>query len=345
MPELKDINGVEIFATGEWNGQKFGETDIDQIVSSFEQIGSSMKPYLKLGHDSKQNLIQNEGLPSMGWVKNLKRIGGKLVADFRAVPQKIYDLITKGAYRRVSSEMYVDYKLGEATYPKVLKAVALLGGDTPAVKTLDDILALGFNDANEVTFVKENEIEYECIQINHTEVDEMSDAIKVLQEKHEQEVKKFEEQAKTLGEQVKEFTEAIEGKDAEIKQLKETGEKQFTELEKIRTEKEEGELEAQVEKFAEEKKILPAQKEKVKNMLKNAKTDEEKKDIQEFLDAQTISLNTDSQSNTGKPGSDNTGGDDPDGSKLDTRVKKYMEEHKGITYGVAYRKVASGLDK
>ena len=60
------------------------------------------------------------------------------MANFLKVPKKIYDVIKAGAYKHISSEIYLDYpKVG-----KVLRAVALLGADIPAVKGLDGVEAL-----------------------------------------------------------------------------------------------------------------------------------------------------------------------------------------------------------
>jgi len=141
--------GVELFATGTWNDKTFTLEDLQQIVDSFIELSERVKPYLKLGHDEKQALLQEDGLPAAGWITNLYIVGNKLLADFEDVPKIIYELIKAKAYKRVSCEIYINYKAtpeetgkDEKTYPKVLKAVALLGGDTPAVTTLHDVMAL-----------------------------------------------------------------------------------------------------------------------------------------------------------------------------------------------------------
>ena len=75
-------------------------------------------------------------MPALGWVTNLRRMGKQLVADFRDVPRAIYDLIKRKAYNRVSAEVYWDYEDAGRKLPRVLKAVALLGAEIPAVTSL-----------------------------------------------------------------------------------------------------------------------------------------------------------------------------------------------------------------
>ena len=147
--ETVDIENVEILAVGKWNGvpstKEYTKKDLDELVRSFKALSSDEKlnyePPLKLGHDEHQKLLQKDGYPAAGWVKALKRIGNKLVASFGEVPKKIGDIIKAGGYKKVSSEIYHDYAIGDYKFPLVLKAVALLGGDIPAVKTIADIQA------------------------------------------------------------------------------------------------------------------------------------------------------------------------------------------------------------
>ena len=137
-----NVNSVEVFSTGEHNGDAYSEADLDQMVRAHREIGSELKPFVKLGHDPKQQLIQNDGWPAAGWVDNVRREGSKLIADFKAVPKQLAEVMKKGGYRRVSSEVFWNLKRGTETFPRVLKAVALLGATTPAVRGLKDIYDL-----------------------------------------------------------------------------------------------------------------------------------------------------------------------------------------------------------
>ena len=140
--QTEDLDNQEIFATGLWNKDQYSENDLDDMVGAFAKVG--FKPPIKLGHSDTQKLLKGEGLPAAGWVENLRRAGDKLICDFKRVPKKIAELIKAGAWRKKSAEVYWDY-LDEANstkFPRVLKAVSLLGEDIPAVTNLGDILAL-----------------------------------------------------------------------------------------------------------------------------------------------------------------------------------------------------------
>lgn len=136
----KSIKGVEIFSVGKWNNQTFTERDLDKMVDSFNKVRQTVKPWIKIGHDDDQKLLQKEGLPSAGWVENMRRQGGKLVADFVDIPKKIYELIEKKAYRKVSIELFKNVEILESKFDFLITGVALLGAETPGVLNLKDIL-------------------------------------------------------------------------------------------------------------------------------------------------------------------------------------------------------------
>ena len=71
----------------------------------------------------------------------MRKVGSKLVADFVDIPREIYQLIQNKAYRKVSCEIYNDIQIGEKKHRKFLGAVALLGSEMPAVRSLKDILS------------------------------------------------------------------------------------------------------------------------------------------------------------------------------------------------------------
>lgn len=154
-----DVQDVEIFAVGTWNGDTYNEKDLDDMVSAFHELKAEIKPYIKLGHDKDQKLLQEDGMPAAGWVTNLKRQGGKLLADLRDIPKILKELIEKKAYGRFSSEIYWDLEKGDKVYRRVLKALALLGADTPAVSTLDDFINLYIEKKEKCTVIKNYDIE------------------------------------------------------------------------------------------------------------------------------------------------------------------------------------------
>lgn len=142
----KKIRAKQIFQSGSWNGDFYDNDDLDKMVESFGKLG--WLPVVKAGHEGPQEnaAVANAvfGAPALGYVEKIWREGSKLLADIKDVPAKFASLIEAGAYRRVSSEIYWSY-LDESSgkkWPFVLKAVAFLGAEIPAVTTLDDVTAL-----------------------------------------------------------------------------------------------------------------------------------------------------------------------------------------------------------
>jgi len=145
----EDLQNVEIFAAGTWtdssgNKKTFTNVDIDRMVENHRALKDKIKPFLKLMHLSDKDHRRLTAAPSLGWMRNLRRIGTKLVADFSNVPAKVAKLIRAGSYRRISAEIFPSFK-DEATgktYRHVVCAAGLLGATTPAVTTLDDVFKL-----------------------------------------------------------------------------------------------------------------------------------------------------------------------------------------------------------
>jgi len=127
-PELFDLGGVEIFRVGTWNGEKYTRDDLDDIVANFAKIG--FRPPVKLGHQAAS------GAPASGWVKSIRRSGEKLVADLMDLPKGIFNAIKARSFDAVSSEIFWNIKRDGKSFRRVLKAVALLGAETPAVSGL-----------------------------------------------------------------------------------------------------------------------------------------------------------------------------------------------------------------
>jgi len=140
--ETFEIANVEVFAVGIWNGDKYTIRDLDDMVSTFKETSEKIKPFVKIGHGDEQTLLRSDEMPAAGWISDLYRTGNKLFANFSKVPKKIYDLIRAGAYRTVSSEIYWDIEVLGKKFRRMLKAVALLGSEMPAVTDLNDIMAL-----------------------------------------------------------------------------------------------------------------------------------------------------------------------------------------------------------
>ena len=138
-----NITGVELFQTGIWNGDAYDIRDLNAMVRASQETGFT--PPVKIGHMSDEatnSLLKHEGLPAFGWIKNLRVQGEKLLGDLVQVPRRIADLIKAGAYKRLSAEIFWNYTQGTKTWPRVLKAVSLLGAEIPAVTNLKELEAL-----------------------------------------------------------------------------------------------------------------------------------------------------------------------------------------------------------
>lgn len=119
-------------------------------------MGNLYPPAL-LGHD-EQDLLKNSGLPAAAWVHAVRVVpaptkqdpqGAKLQVKFGDAPASVCRLINRRAYRKTSAEIYDeppgDCKNVPGVKGKVLRAVALLGGEQPRIKRLEDIPQ--FNEA------------------------------------------------------------------------------------------------------------------------------------------------------------------------------------------------------
>lgn len=170
--QVYDAPGVEIFKAGKWNGKKYTVNDLNEMVRAHNEIGHLLKPYLKLGHDNNQALLQEDGYPSAGWVDNLRVQGDTLLADLKSIPRRIKELIDAKAYGRFSSEIYQDITAEGKQYHFALKALALLGGDTPAVKTLDDFVALYEGQEVALAYALKNAV---TVVADKEEIEDMAD--------------------------------------------------------------------------------------------------------------------------------------------------------------------------
>jgi len=146
-----NLEGVEIFSTGVWNGDKYTQEDLDNMVNNFSETG--FQPPLKLGHNEEQPEML-DGEPALGFVDRIYTEGNKLLANFSSLPKKVYEAIKRGNYKRVSSEIYWNFKNNGQVLDRVLKAVALLGSEIPAVTNLEAIEGLYAKAVGEGTIKK-----------------------------------------------------------------------------------------------------------------------------------------------------------------------------------------------
>lgn len=166
MPDLEtvDLLGVELLATGgpvhgggsPPEGDFWSTADLEAIASANRDLAAELKPPAKLGHGRRQALLAASGLtdgemPAVGWADGasfrVSEDGSKLLADIRKVPAKLAELIKAGAWRTRSVELgRVTSQTSEKTYDWAVTGFAWLGGQLPAVRTLDDVFALYADD-------------------------------------------------------------------------------------------------------------------------------------------------------------------------------------------------------
>ena len=186
-----NLNGVEIFSTGIWNGDRYSKEDLDNMVSNFDDVG--FEPPVKIGHNEEQPELK-DGQPALGYVDKIYTVGSKLLADFKELPKKVYEAIKRGNYKRVSSEIYWNYRADDKSFNRVLKAVALLGAEIPAVTNLDSITGLykevGTGDVKLHYNGKESEIMEEKHE-NLVPVEEYEKTIEDLKAEKEEVIKEF----------------------------------------------------------------------------------------------------------------------------------------------------------
>lgn len=147
------IQNLEVLSAGTWNASTgrvtVTESDLDEMVSNFAKLQGSnvVKPHLKLGHTEAQKWFgQENGIPVLGWITKVWRVGRKLLADVDSVPDALLDMIRQGRYHNVSSEIILDeIDVQGQKVRNILSAVALLGTEMPAAKDLAGLAAALFS--------------------------------------------------------------------------------------------------------------------------------------------------------------------------------------------------------
>ena len=241
--DLKDIQGVEIFATGKWNGDMYTLDDLKEMCASFEPLKQTLQPFVKLGHNKDQQLLAKDGFPAAGWIENIYIQGNKLLADIKDMPATIYELIKNKAYKRISSEIYWNLKDASGQiYKRALKAIALLGGDTPAVGSLADVQAL---------YTKRS-------------VSDLEGDLKTAEIEYFTRGEIMEEQLKA---QVAELTAKLEASIKENTELKTANSEYAATVEQYALDAVKSEVGKRIDSLVANKKVLPAEKEYWFNQL------------------------------------------------------------------------------
>ena len=123
-----DILNVEIWRAGETtDGRKITKKEVQEAYQNTYLL--MLEGYdipIKLGH-------ADAGQTSKGWIKNLKLKGGSLYGDFMNLDNETYNNIIDKKLPHRSAEIWNKTFWNGKEYKNVLKAVALLGIDTPSL--------------------------------------------------------------------------------------------------------------------------------------------------------------------------------------------------------------------
>lgn len=322
--DMHSIKDVEIFSTGLWNGKQIDSDTLDAIVDSFSKTQGKVRPFLKLGHDEDQKLLQSDGLPAAGWIENVRKVGSKLVADFVDIPKKIYQLIKNNAYRKVSCEIYNNIEIDGKAYPKLLGAVALLGADLPGVLNLNDILSMYCTPRDTMAVEKFAAKEKAVIIISNNN---------------------HKDGAKMPEQDVEKFKLELAAKDAEIEKYKnEAAEAQKKVLDAAKA-SQAAKADAFVSQLQSDKICSKAMAPLVRALV-GEEMDAYSIEGKELSKAELVKAVLEGAIAAGKVNFTETTKnttDFSDDKNLDAKIEKYASENK-VTYGAAYRAVTKGIE-
>lgn len=151
------IEEMEIFRAGTHNGDEFTEKDLAEIADNFRILKDHVRPKLKITHHGDgDEQVTLAGLASYGDVVDVfinsensdgeKRLYCKVVN----VPPAVLEWIRDGRFSERSIEIYPEFRVGakkdSPVYRNVLKAVALLGHEMPAVTGMAPVRLSEFHE-------------------------------------------------------------------------------------------------------------------------------------------------------------------------------------------------------
>ena len=255
--QTKEVMGIEIFQTGIWKDRNWTDQDLQDAVQNFRNGILGAEPYITIDHEPKATDEFSKALDGMalGFVKNLYKVGKKLVADFTKVPRVIAELMMAGPLKNKSIELWPEFEAADGNiYHNVLEAVTLTG-KIPAVSGLSDVVALfkretGIAQKGDRRKIKLTTGGHKMSEIT-IEQSEYTGLLKfkAQSEVHADEIVKF--KAETVN-----FKKEIEIKDAKIVEL----EKFKADTAKRDQEREHNKAVQFAERLITKGKIIPAQK-------------------------------------------------------------------------------------
>lgn len=325
---------VEAFAAGTWNGDKYTQEDLEDMVRNFDALKDTVKPPVKLGHNESQlKDIMADGQPALGWVKSLRCVKDKIIATLTQVPEIVYKAIRSGRYKRVSSEIYWNYKQGGKVFNKVFAGLALLGADIPAVSSLKDLEAFLSQSMQDASFERVAAYSFETDESGSQITDRKGDA------EMSDDIKKYQDEIAALKSQVADLTpqaaealtykaelEAIRKKDADARKASQ-----------------ENDLKTLCEQMVKDGKLPPACRDILVAFDRHSYSEDAGYSlpvsavVEALKTFEKVILKTDEK---GEEQKDKGGEEKPVFEEATEKAKAYMKEHK-VGLGEAYRAIFS----
>lgn len=137
------IKGVEIFEVGKHNGLLYTKDDLRDMAAAYHETKELVDPVFVTNHDDSINYgfvenIRANAEPYTDWRGKKVEAGQRLIADI-LIDDWLADAFKDSKYRRISSELYPNYKHPDTgkKYAWVIRAVSGQGGtNLEAITTL-----------------------------------------------------------------------------------------------------------------------------------------------------------------------------------------------------------------
>jgi hypothetical protein len=277
--QTEDIEGVSILAPGTWiasDGKptKITLQDMEQAVENWHALQDRVRPVFKMQHLDPETHKKVTSLFAFGWLQNPRIEREQVKVDIKKVPAKVAQLIRAGSLRDISAEIYTKAKpwydaVSKKFVPNVITAAGALGSDAPAVKTLDDMVAL-FKDGAEcpldslpeydadvvgvpTTLVEREAVREDVVELTQADIDL---AVKKAKEETEKaERTKFAEALGADGDPLAAAKDLVKDRDDSQAKLAEADQKAF-----------DAETDAILHQAKVDKKILPAHEDKYRKV-------------------------------------------------------------------------------
>lgn len=332
--ETFDLPSQEIFASGVWNGDKYTDQDLESMAQAFHETSGTWGVPVKLSHEHPSHL------PAVGWVENVRRVGSKLLADFKRIPKQIYELIKAGGYRGKSAEIFWNAKVNDKLYPYLLKAVAILGVDPKAVQRIDDLVSLYGAEGGQSVKAYEGAGELKSYDLGSQLKEE--GIMEELKAKLAEAEKNYAEANLKVKELEGKVTTVEGAGKAALDAMTKRCEEAEGKLAAYAAEQTHKEIVATVDGLINDKKLAPARKDYAVALLSGLKTTVEKKyklsDKEYSLGEIALALLSDGQVNLSTEEETETG--ERQATDLDVKAKEYMAKNPEVSYKDALRAVA-----